>query len=481
MRWSVFFVLVTTMACSTSHDEGHAPGATPGDSPTNAAERERRPLAEIWGAPTLADENPDPNLVEVKLEAKTARATLVDREIDVLTYNGMVPGPVLQARPGQKVIVHFKNSLAEPTTVHWHGLRIPDEMDGSPRVQSPVAPGGTFDYQFVVPEAGSFWYHPHVDTHDQLERGLYGTIVVQGDLDPLYDVERYLVLDDVLLDEAGNISPPRVDGFSAMAGRWGNAFLTNGKDANLAKATAKRGQVERWRLVNTANARKMPIYVEGARVRMIATDGGLLEKPVEVTGDLVLPVGGRVDLEVSYEAAGAAKLVMRNGEKLQPMFSVDVADGPDAPRVVEWPAVKPAVPERAPTVAFDMSFDYLMEGAGGEWRINGESHSMEPMMTLPKGSTVRMRLSNASGGVAHPFHLHGQFFRIVEPAQPGLYDTVMVPEHGPVEIVAYFDNPGRWMAHCHILEHAEVGMMSEIVVTGSGTVAPPPTSSTHGH
>jgi FtsP/CotA-like multicopper oxidase with cupredoxin domain len=172
---------------------------------------------------------------------------------------------------------------------------------------------------------------------------------------------------------------------------------------------------------------------------------------------------------------------MRNGEKLQPMFSVDVADGRDAPRVVEWPAVKPAVPERAPTVAFDMSFDYLMEGAGGEWRINGESHSMEPMMTLPKGSTVRMRLSNASGGVAHPFHLHGQFFRIVEPAQPGLYDTVMVPEHGPVEIVAYFDNPGRWMAHCHILEHAEVGMMSEIVVTGSGTVAPPPTSSTHGH
>jgi FtsP/CotA-like multicopper oxidase with cupredoxin domain len=477
MRWLASSLLIGAIGCGTSADD-HSAAHLPRSADGGAEARAQRPLAAIWGAPLLADENPDPAIVEVRLKAGRARAVLDGKETDVLAYNGTVPGPLLQARPGQRVKVHFENGLDEATTVHWHGLRIPDEMDGSPRVRAPVPPGGTFTYDFVVPEAGSFWYHPHVETHAQLEQGLYGPIVVQDDLDPIYDVERFLVLDDVLLDPAtGAIVPPRIDGFSGMTGRYGNVLLTNGKHATLAHADAKKGQVERWRLVNVANARKMLVHIEGASVRLIATDGGLLTKPQVVAGDLVLPVGGRLDLEVSYDRAGETKLVIADAEP-KTMFAVAVADGPEAPRAIPWPDVTPPIPERAPTLAFDMTFDFV-QGASSEWTINGEAHAMDPLFTVARGTTMKIRLSNASGGIAHPFHLHGQFFRVLDdPSWPGLRDTVMVPEHGPIEIVAYLDNPGRWMAHCHILEHAEVGMMAEIEVRGSGTIAP---ATSHGH
>ncbi len=472
MRCSLSLVCVAFVALSACGSSGEEHGAHGGARTDAGSAAPRRALATLWGAPTLADENPDPDVVEVRLQAGRARAVLDDKEIDVLAYNGMVPGPILQARPGQRVIVHFENALDEPTTVHWHGLRIPDTMDGSPRVQSPVPPGGTFTYDFVVPEAASFWYHPHVNTHDQLERGLYGGVVVQDDLDPLYDLERFLVLDDVLLDASGEIKPPTLDGLDGMTGRYGNVMLTNGKNAKLATARARKGQVERWRLVNVANARLMKLHVEGARVRLIATDGGLLEKPIDATADLALPVGGRLDLEVSYASAGDVKLVLADAEAPKTMFAVSVEDSAETPRAIPWPAVKPIIPERAPTSTFDMSFDYVTNGPS-EWQINGQAHWMDPILTVPQGATVKVRLSNGSGGVAHPFHMHGQFFRVLgDPSSPGLRDTVMVPEHGPVEIVTYFDNPGRWMAHCHILEHAALGMMAEIEVTKPGAPAP---------
>lgn len=474
-------VLLAICACGGSDEEHAAHARRTADAGSSVP---RRPLAALWGAPMLADENPDPDVVEVRLKAGRARAVLDDQEIDVLAYNGTVPGPILQARPGQRVIVHFENALAEPTTVHWHGLRIPESMDGSPRIQSPVKPGESFTYDFVVPEAASFWYHPHVETHDQLERGLYGGIVVQDDLDPIYDLERVLVLDDVLLDASGNIKPPTLDGLDGMTGRYGNVLLTNGKNAKLAKASARKGQVERWRIVNVANARLMKLHVEGARVRLIATDGGLLAKPIDVTSELALPVGGRLDLEVSYATATEAKLVVADADAPRTMFAVSVADGADTPRAIPWPAVKPIIPERAPTSAFEMSFDYVTNGPS-EWQVNGQAHWMDPILTVPQGTTVKMRLSNGSGGVAHPFHMHGQFFRVLgDPSMPGLRDTVMVPEHGPVEIVTYFDNPGRWMAHCHILEHAALGMMTEIEVTKTGAPAPETgetAGSSHGH
>ncbi|HVJ89584.1 MAG TPA: multicopper oxidase family protein [Labilithrix sp.] len=479
---SGFFLAAILAGACASESDGAPHLEVPDGAASDAARPPRRPLAELWGAPTLVDENPDPEIVEVRLRAAPARFMIDDREVEVLAYNGTVPGPILQARPGQRVIVHFDNNLDEATTIHWHGLRIPASMDGSPRIQSPVPPNGSFTYDFVVPEAASFWYHPHVNTHDQLERGLHGAIVIQDDLDPAYDLERSLVLDDVTLDAEGNIAPPNLSGLDALTGRWGKTLLTNGRAAKHARGRARRGQVERWRLVNVANARKMPLRVEGARVRLIATDGGLLTAPVDVTKDLVLPVGGRLDLEVSYDRAGSARLVVIDGGTPVTMLDVDVEDGTDAPRAVSWPDVRPAIPERSPTSRFDITFDFDESGGSSMWSINGRSHWTEPMLRVSQGATVKMRIASAAaGGVAHPFHLHGQFFRVLDnPDWPGLRDTVQVPEFGPIEIVAYFDNPGMWMAHCHILEHAELGMMSEIEVIGADGPAPP-NDAGHGH
>ena len=148
------------------------------------------------------------------------------------------------------------------------------------------------------------------------------------------------------------------------------------------------------------------------------------------------------------------------------MLEVAVADGP-APRTITWPTITPAVAERPAVDDFDISFDY-QQGSSITWTVNGESNPKEPLFTVAKGATVKITLSNASPVMDHPFHLHGQFFRVNDPAWPGLRDTVLVPAAKPIEIIAYLDNPGMWMAHCHILEHAEVGMMAHIMVLGDG-------------
>lgn len=439
--------------------------------------RPRAPLAAIWGAPTLADQNPDENIVEVSLTAERSKVSLDGKEIDVLAFNGSVPGPILQARPKQRVIVHFRNALDEFTTMHWHGLRIPAAMDGSPHVQTPIAPGATFTYDFVVPDAGSFWYHPHVQTHDQVERGLYGAIVVQGDDDPVYDLERSLTLDDVLLDEAGNIAPPTISPLTGLSGRWGKVLLTNGKNSKGVRGAARKGQVERWRIVNSANARRMALGAEGASFRVIGADAGLFADPFPLQ-DLLLPVGGRVELEVSYDRPGEAKLFIKDVDERFTMFTVDVADAPETPRAIPWPKLAPVVAERPVTSTFNMAFDFLQSGNSTQWFVNGVSDWKEPILTVKQGATVKIRLSNTTPGVEHPFHLHGQFFRVLDAKWPGLRDTVQVPALGAIEIVAYLDNPGLWMAHCHILEHAALGMMTDIEVLPTGAAAG---TGAHGH
>jgi FtsP/CotA-like multicopper oxidase with cupredoxin domain len=159
------------------------------------ADAGRAPLPVVEGVPELVDENPDPNVVEVRLEATATTVDIDGKQVAMLGYNGLVPGPMLKARAGDEVIVHFHNALTTSTTVHWHGLRISDAMDGSPRVQAPVEPGADFTYRFKIPESGSYWYHPHVRANEQVEAGLYAPIVVWDDADPTYDAERPARLD----------------------------------------------------------------------------------------------------------------------------------------------------------------------------------------------------------------------------------------------------------------------------------------------
>ncbi|MCO4759871.1 MAG: multicopper oxidase family protein [Myxococcales bacterium] len=461
-------------------------GAAAADTGPDVTEKVAQPLPKLIGPSVLKDINPKPGIVEVNLTTQVVSMKLHPDvpELPMFLYNGQFPGPTLRARVGDKVIVHFKNEIPQKTTVHWHGLRISDQMDGSPRIQKPVETGGTFTYEFVVPDAGTYWYHPHVRAHEQVERGLYGAIIVEEAENIGFTRDRMLVMDDIYLTKEGFGSFTAWPHPTTMHGRSGNVMLLNGERTPVAPAQAKKGDVERWRLVNTANARTMVVDVIGpAFVRVIGTDGGLLAKPYDLDNKkIVLPVGTRYDLEVAYYDKGTMQLRAHvpsaapgGGVRYKPMLmqTVEIADDPKF-KDLKTPVIPQ--PESLGSRPIDETVQMVFTAvedpkspAGVSWLINGKANAMAPVFTFKEGATVIMELENKAGP-EHPFHLHGQFFEVLtvngqNANLPGLKDTVLVPGQAKVRIKAYFDNPGQWMAHCHILEHAELGMMSEIVVT----------------
>ena len=246
-----------------------------------------------FGLTKATDINPDPRVVEINLEARMGDWEISPgRRVRAMTYNGGVPGPLIEARVGDTLVVHFTNHLTEPTTIHWHGLRVPVDMDGSPRSQQPVAPGGTFEYRFALPDAGLYWYHPHVDEARQMEVGLYGAIVVRSDAEPRADTERVIMLDDVTLGDDGQIAPPG-DLLEIHSGRDGGLQVINGHIGTVLPMRA--GQRQRWRVVNAGSARFYRLSLPGHRFTVIGTDGGALPAPRTVDDLLVVP-GDRYDL-----------------------------------------------------------------------------------------------------------------------------------------------------------------------------------------
>jgi len=320
-----------------------------------------------------------------------------------------------------------------------------------------------------VKEPGTFWYHPHVRSNQQVEKGLYGMIVVRETEMPEFDAERVIALDDILLYESGDLRPFLASHPEIMHGRYGNVLLTNGNPETQFLAVEQE-QVELWRVVNTANARTMSLSIDGAQFTVVGTDGGRLPEAYETTR-IEVPVGQRYDLLVRYDRVGTASLnthvLTRNAagqveEVAIPLIELEVQPTGRPYRDIQW-ADMPKPVER--DVDQDVVIELNGENRNGEivWTLNGEADRDEPLFTFQQGQTVKIRLENKAGP-EHPFHLHGQFFEVLSGNEPGLKDTVLVPGLETVEIKAYLDNPGRWMAHCHILEHAELGMMSEIVV-----------------
>ncbi len=246
---------------------------------------------------TARDLNPHPDIVEINLVAKERMVHLGNGVATKMwTYNGSFPGPVIEGKVGDTLIVHFVNKLPEETTVHWHGLEVPAAMDGSSISQNPVQPGETFTYKFKLLRASTYWYHPHIRGNEQVELGLQGMLIVHDPDDQwkrgLPRVEHTLVLDDILLDEHGDVAPdvptdPLEKSDYLLNGREGNFFLVNGKIQP--RAFIPRDNVQRFRLVNSANTRFMRISIPGHKVYQIGTDGGLLEEPVEIQPIRLIP------------------------------------------------------------------------------------------------------------------------------------------------------------------------------------------------
>lgn len=429
-----------------------------------------------------ADLSPAPDVVEVELTAREADVEIrPGTTTRAWTYDGGIPGPLVRARRGDRVIVHFHNELPVPTTIHWHGVRVPVEMDGAPDMpRPPVAPGGAFDYDFVVPDAGLFWYHPHVDSAEQVGNGLYGALLVEDPEEPagLGD-EVVMVLSDIGIDDDGALLPADGGGdLGTLFGREGNVILVNGRPAPELRARAGRRQ--RWRLVNAAKSRYFWLDLGGPTFVRIGGDGGLAAAPVE-TGRLLLAAGERADVLVTPVAEPGEERTLRwipfdrgygtadlrpeedvLAIRAAPDEAVDPGPAPDVSRAIE-----PIDTASAMVVPLELTMDQT--DAGLVLGINGVPFEDAQPVQAAIGETQVWEISNAMDW-AHPFHLHGFFFQVLgdggEPAQPLEWkDTVHVPVDGAVRFAVRFDaRPGMWMFHCHILDHADAGMMGMVNV-----------------
>lgn len=421
---------------------------------------------------------PDGKLVEVDIVAAETEVELVDgKRIKVWAYNGTVPGPTIRVRLGDTLRVKFTNQLPQETTIHWHGVRVPNNMDGVPHAtQPPVAPGGSFTYEFTPKDAGTFWFHPHVRSSEQVERGLYGLLVVEDKQPPPFTREVTWILDDWLLGKDGQI----VGQFNtphdlAHDGRWGNAVTVNGKtDTTLTVAAGERIRV---RLLNASNGRVYAPDFAGLDAQIIAVDGLYARTPTKLERFELAP-GNRLDLDITITGAARSLIVM---DRFIPQRANRLAeilvDGSSAAPAFASPA-RAYVPAYANALAEPVTHEFQLNARQGgpfgiEWTIDnkafiGHEHHHDPGLTLVRDKWVRLRFVNVSARL-HPIHLHGMFFKLlardsVAVDEPFFRDTVLIHGKESVDIGVVPLDAGDWMMHCHILEHAEAGMMMMLAV-----------------
>ncbi|WP_437726100.1 multicopper oxidase family protein [Sorangium sp. So ce861] len=449
-----------------------------------AADRPSQP--EGWDSavalrPAL-DRDARPEVVEVDVTARVEEVEIVPgKRTPTWTYGGGLPGPLIRARVGDRVIVNFRNELPAPTTVHWHGIRLLAEMDGAPGHSQPeTPPGGSFTYDFVVPDAGLYWYHPHVDSAVQAGNGLYGPLLVEDPGEPagLGD-ELVLVLSDISLNDDGTLGDPQAGGnLGTLFGREGDLLLVNGRVNPVIEARA--GLRQRWRIVNAAKTRYYQLMMADHRFTRIGGDGGLLERPV-VTDRILLTPGERADVLIVPRGAPGSTLPVRwvpydrgygatFGRPEVEAFRLRLADeaaAEDAP----LPDVGRDIPalDTAAATRVDLKLTQQEIPGGVEMGINGvPSWEAEPLVAAV-GETSVWTVENTME-FDHPFHLHGFFFQVLgadgAPVRPMEWkDTVNVPVDGGARFVVRYDNrPGMWMFHCHILDHADAGMMGMLHV-----------------
>jgi FtsP/CotA-like multicopper oxidase with cupredoxin domain len=432
----------------------------------------------------LADHDGPHRTVELTLTAEPTRLSLRPGDTtDVFAYNGQVPGPTLELREGDSVIVHFRNRLPEPSTIHWHGLLLPFVADGSPF--HPVAPGGQHDYVFRIRRgtAGTYWYHPHPDhrTGFQVVKGLYGAIVVRALDDPLPASlpEKLLVLSDnrFLADGSFDLPDPhsphgRLD---AENGREGDVLFVSG--AIMPTITIRSGEVQRWRVINSSAARIYRLALPGHVLLQIGSDGGLFERPVE-RDEIVLSVGERAELLVRGTGAPNTRAVLRTlpYDRYIPQTRPKDWDVPRDLLTLQYTTEAPKKPVALPRVlrpvaALDTSqVTARRVMVMTQHLINGKSMDLQRVdVSTTMGATEIWEVENLVG-MDHPFHLHGFQFQVLDRnGVPEPYrawkDVVNVPRHETARFIVRYDGyPGKWMYHCHILDHEDHGMMGVLEV-----------------
>ncbi|MBI3710602.1 MAG: multicopper oxidase family protein [Proteobacteria bacterium] len=446
--------------------------------------------------------------LEFRLRAEPARVPLVGAphpDTDVWCYSGTVPGPEIRARQNDRLRILVENRLSEETTVHWHGVRLPNAMDGVPHLtQKPIAPGESFTYEFDLPDAGTFWYHPHQRSFEQVGRGLYGALIVEEHTPIRVDRDVTWVLGDWRLQPNAGISPDFGNFMDmAMSGRIGNTVTINGRLPD--RFHVKAGERLRLRLINAANARIFGLEFSGHRPRIVALDGQPVEPHEPDSNRVVLGPAMRIDLIIDMTGRPGARFSVVDGFYRSLEYNlVNIVYSNDAPlrtRPLDK-EIKPSAnplpePDLETAIRHEVKFGGGMMGGMGSggmggsgmmggmmgggmsgqmhagiWTVNGVSasgHIMEPMLTMQRNRSYVLALHNDTAWY-HPIHLHGHSFRVISrngrpTPRREWQDTVLIPPRERAEIAFVADNPGDWMIHCHILEHQESGMMGVFRVT----------------
>ena len=420
-------------------------------------------------------------------------------ETAVWGYNQAVPGPVLRFKRGEDAIVQVRNRLPQATTVHWHGVRVPNEMDGVPNVtQEAIAANADFTYRFPTPDTGTYWYHPHQSSFEQVPRGLYGALIVDEDKPVPVDRELIWVLSDFKLDAENR----QVEDFGRVTdfgsgGRLGNTIAINGKAAGAGqKLQLRPNERVRVRLINASSARILSLDFTGHKPWLISLDGqGVRPRPV--TAPLLLGGGQRADLVLDGTAGSGEFAVWDRRDQGTRIATIAYQGSPvRAKALAAPPAIPPnriAQPNVSRATRHFLAFQggvlgmpaiatidgrpqdvkSIMERHGLTWTMNytaQHEHAMmhEPLFHLKRGEHVVVKMLNQTD-FEHPMHLHGHFFQVVAVNGRSVNeriwrDTVMMSPHQEMDIAFVADNVGEWMFHCHILDHAAGGMMGTVVV-----------------
>jgi FtsP/CotA-like multicopper oxidase with cupredoxin domain len=480
------------------------------------------------------------------LTASVVKRTIAGSEVKMLAYNGSIPGPVIKVEQGAEVTINFTNNIDVPTTLHSHGLRLDNAYDGVPDItQKEIPTGGSFTYKLKFPDAGMYWYHPHIREDYAQELGLYGNYLVEPtDVNYWNPVNREvpLFLDDISM-ENGKVAPfYQKTANHTLMGRYGNVMLVNGDDNY--KLTVKKGEVIRFYLTNSANVRPFRFAIEGAKMKLVGGDNGAYEHEAWTDGVIIAP-SERYVVEVFFGHAGTYALLNQTPDKTTPLGMVTVTDDVATPSYARAFASlathdatvksidpfrqyfnKPLDKQINLTVDLSASMQKMMGGNSsgggmmGGMKMRGGMHMMPDgtmmggggmMMEIPKdgiewentmqmmmdtipdtsmvkwkivdqvtnkanmdidwkfkiGDKVKIRITNDAKSMhpmQHPIHFHGQRFLVLDrngAEQTNLVwkDTVLVPAGQYVDILLDASNPGTWMAHCHIAEHLESGMM----------------------
>ncbi len=452
------------------------------------------PAGVTWAAPPRPRFDLSAGFVEQELKAGSPK-------VRCWGFNGSVPGPVLRYRKGEQVRILVSNGLSVDTAVHWHGLRVPNAMDGVPMVtQDPIKPGGQMLYEYPLRDSGTFWYHPHQSSFEQVPRGLYGAYIVEESKPIEVDRDLVWVLSDIKLGADGQ----QVEDYGrildlANEGRIGNQVLINGTAAGAAQTlNVRRGERIRLRLINAASARIFRLTLAGHAMSAIAFDGQAVQP--HAVKQVNLGPGMRIDLvidclqaggavysmtDVGHRGAGEIARLVYDGSKSlrdQPMAApIRLAPNkiaePDLKRAQDHYIVFQGGMRGAPVIGTvdgqPTKTHEMMEKHGLAWTMNytaQHEHALmhEPLFYFKQGQHITLHMINETD-FWHPMHLHGHFFRVVAVnGQPTRFqewrDTVLMGPRESVDIAFVADNPGEWMFHCHVLDHAAGGMMGTIAV-----------------